>query len=138
MAEHLVPARRVLQPEHPVSVLQGVQQVPHPRGSDRQRPAARGLQAQAELQLPGRDPLLRRGLQRLQLRLIVRRPRCSISRDPRREDHTTCTAVAPDVVFTVRMYGTRPLYGPRLVRKFSSHEPQTSRSARRAPREPRS
>ena len=52
------------------------------------------------------------------------RPRCSISRDPRREDHTTCTAVAPDVVFTVRMYGTRPLYGPRLMRKFSSHEPQ--------------
>jgi hypothetical protein len=23
-------------------------------------------------------------------------------------------AVVPDVVFTVRMYGTRPLYGPRL------------------------
>jgi hypothetical protein len=47
-------------------------------------------------------------------------PRCSIFRDPRREDHTTCTAVAPEVVFTVRIYGTRPLYGPRLVRKFSS------------------
>ena len=30
-------------------------------------------------------------------------------RDPRREDHTTCTAVTPDVVFMVRMYGTRPL-----------------------------
>jgi hypothetical protein len=58
-------------------------------------------------------------------------PRCSIWRDPRREDHTTCTAVAPDVVFTVRMYGTRPHYGPRLVRKFSSREPQTSRSASR-------
>jgi hypothetical protein len=38
---------------------------------------------------------------------------------------TTCTAVAPDVVFTVRMYGTRPLYGPRLVRNFSSQELQT-------------
>ena len=58
------------------------------------------------------------------------------SLDPRREDHTTCTAVAPDVVFTIRMYGTRPLYGPRLVRKFSTHEPETSRSARRAPHEP--
>ena len=44
-------------------------------------------------------------------------------------DHTTCTAIAPDVVFTVRMYGTRPHYGPRLVRKFSSREPQTGRSA---------
>jgi hypothetical protein len=29
---------------------------------------------------------------------------------------------------TVRMYGTRPLYGPRLVRKFSSHESKTSSS----------
>lgn len=63
-------------------------------------------------------------------------PRCSISRAPRREDHTTCTAVAPDVVLTVRMYGTRPLYEPRLVRKFSSHELQTQRSAQRTPQEP--
>ena len=52
------------------------------------------------------------------------------SRNPRREDHMTCTAVAPDV-FTVRMYGTRLLYGPRLVRKFNSHEAKTSRSAPR-------
>jgi hypothetical protein len=56
-------------------------------------------------------------------------PRCSISRDPLRDDHTTCTAVAPDVVFTVRMYGTRPPYGPGLVRKFSTQKPKTSRSA---------
>ena len=27
---------------------------------------------------------------------------CSIERDPRREDHTICTAVAPEAVFTVR------------------------------------
>jgi hypothetical protein len=33
-------------------------------------------------------------------------------RDPRREDQTTCTAAAPDFVFTVRTYGTGPLYGP--------------------------
>ena len=32
-------------------------------------------------------------------------PTCSIDRDPRREDHTICTAVAPDVVFTVRKVG---------------------------------
>lgn len=38
-------------------MFQGVQQVPHPRGRDRQRPAARGLRPQIELQLPGRDPL---------------------------------------------------------------------------------
>ena len=30
-------------------------------------------------------------------------PMCSIERDPRRQDHTTCTAVAPEAVFTVRM-----------------------------------
>ena len=29
-------------------------------------------------------------------------PRCSIYREPRREDHTICTAVAPEEVFTVR------------------------------------
>jgi hypothetical protein len=62
--------------------------------------------------------------------------RCSISRDPRRETRTTRTAVVPDVVRTVRMYGTRPLHRPRLVRKFSPYELQTQRSARRDSREP--
>jgi len=38
---------------------------------------------------------------------------CSISRNPRRDEYTTCTAVAPDAVFTVRRYGdTRQLYDP--------------------------
>jgi hypothetical protein len=62
---------------------------------------------------------------------------CSISRDPRREEYTICTAVAPDAVFTVRTYGTRQLYGPGLVRKFSPPEPRTSRSQRRVSPEPR-
>ena len=62
---------------------------------------------------------------------------CSISRDPRCEEYTICTAVAPDAVFTVRTYGTRPLYGPGLVRKSSSREPRTRRSQRRASPEPR-
>ena len=39
-------------------------------------------------------------------------PMCSMLRDPRCDDQTTCTAVAPDFVFTVRTYGTGPLYGP--------------------------
>jgi hypothetical protein len=34
-------------------------------------------------------------------------PRCSISPEPRWEEYTICTAVAPDDVFTVRMYGGR-------------------------------
>jgi len=38
---------------------------------------------------------------------------CSISRDPRRDEYTICTAVAPDAVLTVRRYGdTTPAYGP--------------------------
>ncbi len=54
---------------------------------------------------------------------------CSISRDPRREEYTICTAVAPDAVFTVRTYGTGPLYDPGLVRKSSlpaNQNPQVS------------
>ena len=37
---------------------------------------------------------------------------CSISREPRRKEYTICTAVAPEAVFTVRAYGTAPLYSP--------------------------
>ena len=33
-------------------------------------------------------------------------PMCPMFRDPRREDHTTWTAVAPDAVVTVRTYAT--------------------------------
>jgi hypothetical protein len=39
-------------PQDQVSALEGVQQVPPPRGGDWQRPAARRLNAQVELQLP--------------------------------------------------------------------------------------
>lgn len=37
---------------------------------------------------------------------------CSIERDPRRDDHTICTAVAPELVFTVRTYATTAPYDP--------------------------
>jgi len=37
---------------------------------------------------------------------------CSMSRAPRREEQTICTAVAPGAVLTVRTYGTGPAYGP--------------------------
>lgn len=33
-------------------------------------------------------------------------------REPRREDQTTCTAIAPDAVITVRAYATRRDYEP--------------------------
>ena len=64
-------------------------------------------------------------------------PRCSIERDPRREDHTICTAVAPEAVFTVRMLATAAAYEPRLVRKSRIHRHQSSRSIRRAHAQPR-
>ena len=40
-------------------------------------------------------------------------PRCSIERDPRRDDHTICTAVAPELVFSVRTYATNAPYEAR-------------------------
>ena len=36
----------------------------------------------------------------------------STSRDPRWEEYTICTAVAPDAVLTVRTDGTGSAYGP--------------------------
>jgi len=45
-------------------------------------------------------------------------PICSIDREPRRQDHTICTAVAPDAVFTVRTKAISAAYGPALVFKF--------------------
>src|SRR5262249_52304727 len=50
-------------------------------------------------------------------------PRCSISRDPRWEEYTICTAVAPEDVFTVRTYGTRQLYGHPASAHFQSPQP---------------
>jgi hypothetical protein len=55
-------------------------------------------------------------------------PRCSIERDPRRDDHTICTAVAPELVFTVRTYATSAPYGSRLVHKSAP----TARRPRRS------
>jgi hypothetical protein len=56
-----------------------------------------------------------------------------MSRAPRREQYTICTAVAPDVVLTVRTYGDNsPPYDPELVHRFAHDEPRTRRSARRA------
>jgi hypothetical protein len=84
--------------------------VPHPRGADLQRAtrtACLAIQAEIELTLTGSQTLLRHSLDDLNLRIIVRRPMCSMSREPRREEYTICTAVAPEAVFTVRTYATR-------------------------------
>ena len=55
-------------------------------------------------------------------------PMCSIERDPRRKDHTICTAVAAEAVFTVRMRVTSAAYGPALVFKFRRIRTQNGRS----------
>jgi hypothetical protein len=42
------------------------------------------------------------GLERFEVGAVVADPKCSIWREPRRVDHTICTAIAPEAVFTVR------------------------------------
>jgi hypothetical protein len=74
LEEHLIPARGRIQAQHPPGTLQRVQQAPPPRRRDRQRPARRrGVQAQVQLTLPGRQPLPRDRLQQLQLTIVMRR-----------------------------------------------------------------
>lgn len=41
---------------------------------------------------------------------------CTTRRDPCCEEHTICTAVAPDAVRTVPTYATDAGFGPQLVR----------------------
>jgi hypothetical protein len=97
-------------------MAQRVVPVTHPRRRDRQRTAGRPTGAQAEVgfALAGSQALPRGRLQDLQLGIVMRRPMCSISHDPGRDECTICTAVAPDAVFTVRTYGdTRPTLRPR-------------------------
>jgi hypothetical protein len=57
---------------------------------------------------------------------------CSIEREPRRQDHTICTAVAPEAVFVVRRKDTSTAYGPALVFKFQGIRTQNSRSTVRS------
>lgn len=74
MPEYLLPARGVLQAHDPAGTLDGAGQVTHPGRGDRQRASrSPALRAGAEFRLPGRQPLPRRRLQRLQLSLLVRR-----------------------------------------------------------------
>ena len=84
LPEHLVPAGGPVEPERVVGAAQPVPQMPHPRGDDLQRPPTAGATAggraprrpgpRSSSRLPAGQPLPRRGLERLQLRLVVRRP----------------------------------------------------------------
>src|SRR6266568_2780766 len=93
------------------------------------RPAGRspGRQAQAELTLPSRQPLPRRGLERLQLPVNMRRAHVL--------DAPRATPGGPDDLdrdrsrgrLHVRTYATRRDYESRLVRKSAGLRPQTCR-----------
>jgi hypothetical protein len=49
---------------------------------------------------------------------------CSIERDPRRDDHTICTDVAPELVLTVRTYATTAPHDPTTSTQIrTSREP---------------
>ncbi len=56
-----------------------------------------------------------RGLKRRQLDLSWAEPVCSIERDPLRQDHAICTAVAPKAVFTARTKPISAAFDPNLV-----------------------
>jgi hypothetical protein len=53
---------------------------------------------------------------------------CSIESEPCRQDHTICTAVAPEAVFTVRTKATSAANGPALVFKLRRIRTQNTRS----------
>ncbi len=64
--------------------------------------AERSTEPQVELGLPGGQPLAAAAFSAATPASSCAEPRCSILRDPRRVDHTICTAVAPEDVLTVR------------------------------------
>jgi hypothetical protein len=97
------PGSRVSQAQRPVGALDRVDQVTHPERRDRQRPPRpRRIQPQVKLKLPGRQPASAATFSASTSWSSGAEPRCSMFRDPRRDDHTIWTAVAPEAVFTVR------------------------------------
>ncbi len=83
----------------------------HRRHENRRAPQHRRRQphARPRRQPDHRHPRAQPGMTKKDITPLCRGPgadpRCSISRDPRWEEYTICTAVAPDDVFTVRTYG---------------------------------
>lgn len=76
LPEDLVSVGRVGEPQRVVDAAQGIPQVPHPRGCDRQRTTRprRCVQPEVELALPGRQPLTGHGLEQLELDIVMGRP----------------------------------------------------------------
>jgi hypothetical protein len=99
VAEYVAAAGRVLEPEHPVGAIQRVEQAAYPRGGDRQGAPPAGSSPRPSSGCPAATHCRAAALSAFSSASSCADPRCSISRDPRRDDHTTCTAVAPDFVF---------------------------------------
>lgn len=103
MAEDLVPACGFLKTQDPVGTLDRVDQVTHPGRGDRQRPSQpRAPRAEIEFHLPAASRSRAAAFSASRSASSCAEPRCSMLREPRRDDHTTWTAVAPEAVFTVR------------------------------------
>lgn len=100
-----------LKTEQPIRVRQGVAQVTCPRRRDRQRAAgcrlAGTVQTQVQFHLARRPAAAARAAFNTSTPASsCAEPMCSISREPRRDEYTICTARAPDAVFAVRsMFG---------------------------------
>ncbi len=60
-------------------------------------------------------------------------PTCSIERDPRRDHHTICTAVAPGAVVKMRTQATTAAYDQRLVRNPAAKSDKTAGPATLTP-----
>ena len=128
LPKRLVPVGSCGEPELVVGRTQRIPQQRRLRRGDRQRLGRRTFgQAQVELSLPAANRCAAAAFSAATPASSRAEPRCSILRDPRREDHTTCTAVAPKDVFTVRTYATQAPYGPLAsaqIRTSTSPNPQ--------------
>jgi hypothetical protein len=105
-SEHLVVAGRLGEPERLVGPAQRLPPVRHSRPGDLQRPihgpVPAGFQVQVELGLPAANRAAAAVLSAASSASSCADPTCSIWREPRREEYTICTAVAPEAVLTVR------------------------------------
>ena len=130
------PPAACVEPEHVVGAAQRVPQMPHPRGAISNGPGPshrrRGVQTQIELALPAGQPLPRRGLERLQLLLVVRRAEVLDAAAPRAATSARSAPPSPPRRSSpcARTPPTRP-YEPGLVRKSSHHRQQTRSSTPR-------
>src|SRR6185312_7089472 len=109
----LVPASRLIEAERVVRPAQRIPQRPSLRPDHLQRPYYPRSSSACPAEIRSAATVFNAATSSS----LRAEPRCSLRREPRRENHTTWTAVAPELVRTVRTYATTAGYGHRLVRK---------------------